>query len=736
MRHLPKNWFGIRLRIASLVIGLVALTWLSYRLLVQPRVHSSLRREAERGISLYARLTAAQIDDTISSAMRELEAIASLPQIRSMDPDQAAEALAHYDQTSPYLLHFFLLDQTGSVVARPSKPERVGSDRSKRDYFSAVMESKQPYVSSAVISTAGNRSLVAAVPVFDDRDQVEGVLIGSLGFMDRNSQLYQAIVDPIVERPMQVFLVGRGGALIASSIGAKSGTERATPGIPRSPVAPEQGQAVVFEDSRRWLVTTAPLDNLGWQVIARIPNAAVEDDVAQVTKSFQLAILVSLAGVLLIGLVVGQWLLGPLDRLTRALRSYGDTGLAEPVAVSGPAEVREAQHAFNAMMEERARAAAERDRLERQLLHAQKLQTIGTLTGGISHDFNNLLTPILLASEYLARSLPADTRPGVMARDIVAGATRASELVARILTFSRAAEVHRQPVDAAAVIRESLELAEVSVPSRIELVSSIEPVGVVCADSVQLSQVLLNLCSNAVDAIGDQPGRIEVSLRPAADPTRCVLSVADSGCGISPETVERMFDPFFTTKDVGKGTGLGLSVVHGIISDHDGTIEVDSEAGRGTRIDIFLPLVSDDGPPQDSPSSQVAAVGGVERILLVEDDTMVATAAERLLGDLGYRVEVETDPVAGIERARAEPHGFELIVCDLSMPRVSGFDLIDAIREFRPNQRFVIITGNIDQATQQRCAALGVGAVVQKPFEGHELAAALRRALDRPVDRG
>ncbi len=235
------------------------------------------------------------------------------------------------------------------------------------------------------------------------------------------------------------------------------------------------------------------------------------------------------------------------------------------------------------------RAEAERRALEQQLQHAQKIEALGQLAGGIAHDLNNALVPVLAMTEIVLQDLPAGSRDRGPLEMVHAGAKRARALVGQILAFSRREQASRQAFDLSEIVGEALMMLRASIPSTIALAESIEPALPMVGDPGQLHQVLVNLVVNGAQAIGDQQGTVTVRAQRESDDAHVRLSVADTGCGMDALTRERVFEPFFTTKEVGKGTGLGLSIVHGIVTNHGGTITVESAPGEGTRFDIILP---------------------------------------------------------------------------------------------------------------------------------------------------
>jgi two-component system CheB/CheR fusion protein len=379
----------------------------------------------------------------------------------------------------------------------------------------------------------------------------------------------------------------------------------------------------------------------------------------------------------------------------------------------------------------------ERARIERQLAQSQKMETLGNLAGGIAHDFNNLLAAILGYSE-IASGLLAEGHPalGKLANVRHAG-QRAAELVRRILAFSRAGEQPRRPIRVAQVVEETLPLLRASLPSTIEIRSRVAPDAdqSVLGDHTQLQQVLLNLCTNAAQAIGDRNGgRLEITLDPVelAEPPplhvgaisagpALLLVVADNGCGIPTTTVERIFEPFFTTKPVGEGTGLGLSIVQSIIAAHEGGIHVDSSPDSGTRFRIYLPALpetSDVPPAPRAPRGDGSAFpsGRGERVAVIDDEESVALLTQQALERYGYAAEIMPDAPTCLEALRARPDAFALVVTDQTMPLMTGLELVQALRADSIQTPVIILSGYSRALDTAALPALGRVGFLAKPF--------------------
>lgn len=391
---------------------------------------------------------------------------------------------------------------------------------------------------------------------------------------------------------------------------------------------------------------------------------------------------------------------------------------------------------------ERKRGEAERNQLESQLRQTQKLETIGTLAGGIAHDFNNILTPILAYSEMAEELLDKEHPARSDIDQVVKSANRAKDLVKQILTFSRQTEQEKFPLNPSAIVKEALKLLRASIPSSIEIKQEIEEeCGTILADPSQIHQVLMNLCTNAYQAMQPSGGVLTVTLSrvvvdgqvarlhqglSVGDHVR--LTVEDSGSGMDAKTRERIYEPFFTTKNPGEGTGLGLSVVHGIVSKHGGAIVVDSEVGRGTKFDVYFPFVL--GEQSSRTDSSVPISGGHERILVVDDDATVLEALKRVLEKFGYAVTIRTSSVEALELFRHDPGRFDLLIADHAMPYLSGEQFVHEVHCLRPELGVLMLAGFSHVLSEVRLRQLGIAKLLMKPILSVDLAKAVREALD------
>ena len=385
----------------------------------------------------------------------------------------------------------------------------------------------------------------------------------------------------------------------------------------------------------------------------------------------------------------------------------------------------------------------EKRKIELQLAQSQKLEAIGTLAGGIAHDFNNALTPILTLTDLDLMNLPGPDPKRRHLEIIQKAAYRAKDLVDQILLFSRRKDARLAPVDLSPLVKEILKLIRASIPSTIEIRQEIDSgPSTVLANPTQIHQIIMNLCTNAAHAMQEQGGLMEVRLEcsrvlehdaPEAGELKpgeyVVLEVSDTGMGMTPDIQQRIFEPFFTTKEAGKGTGMGLSVVHGIVQSYGGAIRVQSSPGEGSSFTVLLPK-SDAAPLAANPATQEIPRGS-ERILVVDDEEAICASLTAMLQNLGYRAESSPGSLQALRRIEEDPQWFDLLVTDMTMPVMTGLDLVERLRALRPDLPVVLCSGFSERLEAKDPRLAGVQAVLQKPFQVGQLAQAVRRELDR-----
>ncbi len=360
---------------------------------------------------------------------------------------------------------------------------------------------------------------------------------------------------------------------------------------------------------------------------------------------------------------------------------------------------------------------------------SQKLESLGTLAGGIAHDFNNILLAITGNTKLAIADLPPDHVAQQSLAEIAKAGSRATDLVRRILTFSRPSEIKRQVLDLQPVIEEALKLVRATLPATIAFRTAFAPnLPPVLADSTQMHQIIVNLATNAAHAIGSKSdGAIEIRLdavqfTDGETSTSLVLPegsyvrlfVSDNGCGMDRATLERIYDPFFTTKGPGEGTGLGLSVVHGIMKNYDGGITVYSDPGSGTTFRLFFPAAKIAAATTQEATRPVERERS-ESVLYVDDEEILVMLLTRTLTRLGYKVTGQTNPVAAIELFRSNPREYDVVVTDLAMPELSGFDFSRELLTIRPGIPIIMTSGYVRPEDRERALQMGIRDLVLKP---------------------
>ena len=390
----------------------------------------------------------------------------------------------------------------------------------------------------------------------------------------------------------------------------------------------------------------------------------------------------------------------------------------------------------------RKQAEKETKRLEVALLQAQKMEAIGTLAGGIAHDFNNILSAIVGYTELSLLNVDEKSDLQYNLQQIYTAATRAGDLVRQILAFSRQAERKPEPLQAAPLVKEALTLLRSSLPATIEIRREIsDRTDNIMADTTQIHQIVMNLCTNAAQAMEENGGLLTVGLKQVhlsnadlkqlpglAEGDYVKLTVQDTGHGISPEIIDMIFDPYFTTKESGKGTGLGLSVIHGIVQSYGGDIHVNSKPGNGTTFEVYLPTIKQQHGGEKVENNTLPT--GNETILLIDDEPILIEVGQQILQVLGYKVLTCNDSMESLKLFNQAPNDIDLVISDMTMPKMTGDRLAAQMLQTRPELPVILCTGFSSKFTDKEAAKIGVKALVNKPLVMEKMAPLIRRILD------
>ena len=379
--------------------------------------------------------------------------------------------------------------------------------------------------------------------------------------------------------------------------------------------------------------------------------------------------------------------------------------------------------------------------LEARLRQAQHMEAIGTLTGGIAHDFNNILSPIIGFTELALDEVKKGTPLEDSLQEVYSAGKRAKELVKQILTFARQSNEEKSPIQPARIVKEVLKFIRSAIPSTIAIQQEIASDALIMGEATQMHQVLMNLCTNAAQAMEDTGGVLKVRLKEVvidkkhasrqmglAQGDYVAITVSDTGVGIAPDILGSIFEPYFTTKRPGEGTGMGLAMVHGIVESYGGKINVESQLGLGTAFTIYLPVtgkrkVDATFAPEQLPS-------GEERILFVDDELTLTKMSAQILERLGYAVTIRTSSIEALKLFRAKPDAFDLVITDMTMPNMTGDELAIELMKIRPDIPVILSTGYSKKMSRETALGIGIKTFANKPMVKADLAKTVRKVLD------
>lgn len=391
----------------------------------------------------------------------------------------------------------------------------------------------------------------------------------------------------------------------------------------------------------------------------------------------------------------------------------------------------------------RIEAEREQYNLQTLLQQAQKMEALGALAGGIAHDFNNILSVIIGNADLAGRCCPDDSPYQQYFYDIQAAGSQAKELVKQILSFSRQSDICKTLVEPAKIVHESMTLLRASIPTTIDIVHNIDMnCGAILADSTQIHQIVMNLCTNAFHAMEDNGGTLHLALyqeRVEDGETGgfdcgageyAHLIVKDDGCGIDGDVGDKIYEPYFTTKEDGKGTGMGLSIVHGIVKAHGGAIRMESRKNVGTAFHVFFPLCVNRHSLAEVEAAKLPS--GEERILLVDDEEQVRQTVKNMLEVIGYEVTTPESSPGAFELFQSNPTYFDLVITDQTMPQMTGLELAGRILQIRADLPVILCTGNSPGISRDMVVTTGIKELILKPFDLEQLSQVVRQTLDNP----
>ena len=420
-----------------------------------------------------------------------------------------------------------------------------------------------------------------------------------------------------------------------------------------------------------------------------------------------------------------------------------DGSVCDVEVYSGPIELDGKQLLYSMVYDitNRIRIQKEKEKLQEKLIQSQKMESFGQLAGGIAHDFNNILSSIIGFTELAMDQVEDNSSLGQDLQEVYSSGMRAKELVDQILAFARQSDQKLNPVRIDHIAQEVLKLIRSSTPSNIEIKQSYNSTSCIMGNTIQIHQVMMNLCTNSTHAMEENGGVLDIQLsdvdihgdekdsEEALPPGKYIqLIVSDNGDGIPEHILNNIFEPYFTTKSVGKGTGMGLAMVLGIVESHGGKIKVESEITKGTTFTICLPVSNE--CENYSPQIEEKVQPGAERILFVDDEEQITKIGVRSLGQLGYIVVVKNSSTSALELFAREPESFDLVITDMTMPVMTGDKLALAMMKIRPDIPIIICSGYSSRLSANSAAEIGVKSIISKPFSQEKLAQTVRKVLD------
>jgi PAS domain S-box-containing protein len=389
------------------------------------------------------------------------------------------------------------------------------------------------------------------------------------------------------------------------------------------------------------------------------------------------------------------------------------------------------------------RDIGERKTIEDRLRRSEKMEAIGTLAGGIAHDFNNILSAILGSTELALMETQKESAVTQNLHQVYEAGNRAKDLVKQILTVARQSDNVMTQICVASITKEALKLIRASLPSTIEIEQKIESESLIIGDSTQIHQIIMNLCTNAAHAMEEKGGVLKVSLSDAEvssnsknknfnfKPGNYIkLVVSDNGVGIPNDVIKSIFEPYFTTKKLGEGTGLGLAIAHGIVEAHGGEITVDTAVGAGTKFTVYLPI-SQKINRDLSNNNKDGLVTGNEHILFVDDEAAILEINKQFLEKMGYSVSTRINGIEALDLFQAESNKFDLVITDMTMPKMTGDVLATKLRAINPDIPIIICTGYSKKMSNELATEIGINAICYKPFSLRDLAKTIRNILDQ-----
>ena len=709
---------------------------------------------AERDTALYLNGFVEIQRRITNSTQTLLRTVASIPEISILNIEKSRVVLETLLETNPIYTNAILVDLNGNVVAAGRN-----HDRAKKLNFGDRKQFKEAITSKGLASgefVLGKSSQKAIFPfgmaVLNNQGEVTGALIIGVNLahygklFERGNYPQSTFFGICDHNGIRLFRYPSNDFIdIGKPIKKKVYDAVATSGEKGSIFAIDsegKKRIIVFEPLRLMENVETPYIYM----FMGFDYEQLQDNANSILNRLLVTSLLSLALALFIAWSIGgksvARLIENLSLVTKKF-SQGEKNVTSNIDYSD-GEIGDLAESFDSMVKIIRQREEEKNNLETQLQHAHKMEAVGTLAGGIAHDFNNILSAIIGFAEMAKDDIPADSNAIKDIDQVIKASTRAADLVQHILTFSRMSGHSLEPLEPHLIIKEALKMLRASLPTTIKIQEDIDVnCGKVMADSTNIHQIIVNLCTNSLHAMEKEKGVLSVSLyrkeisdeEIAGEPEVSsgpfmVLEISDTGHGMEQATIEHIFDPYFTTKEVGKGTGLGLSIIHGIIKDYHGFIRVESKLGKGTTFHVYIPALQQETATTGEVKIDTSLPTGTERILVVDDESMIASINKTILERFGYKVTMTTNSLDALEKVRTDPDQFDLIITDQTMPNLTGAELAQRILKIKHNMPIILCTGYSSVLSEEEALAIGMKKYVRKPVDRKTLTKIVRQVLD------
>lgn len=654
-------------------------------------------RQQQEHLLTMAKSLSRSFDAYINDKVDGLSVLAQNPMIAGPDGKYEEAVKVFYREFGDEMEKVMLLDETGGLIYKyPYSSDIKKIDEAALNY---VQKSKKAFVTKEYESAPNEFSIDILQPV-EKNNELSGILIGTISL----NKLYKSLAHPIKPGKMGYAMVkNMNGVIIMHPVKEQIGTEALKDRKEKFPEynwkeleelyrkQVEEGEGYHIYHSNWWqdngmkwskkinAYTTVRISDIAWIISVQMDYSEIEQPIRGTLVNISMIALIITAFLLIIAYIIFR-----IDKDRKALELE------------------------TKYLKELNKTWEELIKSEARLRHSQKLQTIGTLTSGIAHEFNNLLTPILGYSEILLQRIDDKDSMHEDVEEIQKSASRAKEIIEQILVFGRNdhGAVRVKPLRIDCIARESIKMVKSILPNNIKITENIESSGSVLGNATQLQQVLINLYTNSYHAMKVDGGLLElnvVTVNISGDENAALnlktgkyvkVQVKDTGTGMDEEVLSQIFDPFFTTKETGEGTGLGLSVVHGIVKNHNGCIMINSAVNAGTTVDIYLPAVED---VIYEDSKQEGLLKGEGSIIIIDDNISALKMLESGLNSSGYNVVTESDGLKAMELLDKNPLAFDVAIVDYTMPNISGLEVARHIRHINPEMRIILVSGYIKE---------------------------------------